>query len=100
MADDTQSGGEKDPAVTKEENRLRTAFGAADETTFTLQQSLDDDDIEFVAVTFTVPSSALLEKMVVSKAARRRRKDPFFSDNDDPDDGSKDGGRPLGDLPA
>jgi hypothetical protein len=92
MADDTESLGDKDPAVEKEENRLRKRFSATDETTFTIKQpSLDDDDIEVVAVTFTVPSSALLEKLVVSKATARTRKDSFFGD-EQKDGGHADGG--------
>ena len=99
MADDTESRGEKDPAVAREEDRLRKAFGATDVTTFTIRQPLDDDDIEVVAMTFTVPSSALLEKMVVSKIASSRRKDPVYADNDDDTDAFRDGGPPRGDLP-
>jgi hypothetical protein len=97
MADDTKSYGQKDPAVEREENRLRKAFGATDETTFTIRQPLDDDDIEVVTVAFTVPTSALLEKMVVSKAASSRRKDSFFADNDG-EDAEKDPEWPAGDA--
>jgi hypothetical protein len=88
MADDTESAS----AMENEADRLRKRFGSSDETTFTIRQPLDDDDIEVAAITFTVPSSALLEKMAVSKAAHRIRKDPFFADNDDGTDGIKDGG--------
>ena len=98
MADHTESGSEQHPAVAGEANRLRQRLSATDEATFTLQQpkSLDDDDIEVVAVTFTVPTSTLLEKMVVHKATARSRKDPFFADNDDGEDAFQDGGPEAG----
>jgi hypothetical protein len=102
MAHTTESPGKKDPAVAKEEDRLRRRLRASDEVQLTIQQpkSLDDDNISVVAVTFTVPTSALLEKMVVSKAVARTRKDSFFADNDDKSDAFRDGGPPDGDLPA
>lgn len=102
MADHAGSGADQSPAAAKEEERLRRRLSSADEVTFTLPQpkSLDENDIEVVAVTFTVPASALLEKMTVSTTARRIRQDPFFADNDDGADAFQDGGPPEGDLPA
>ncbi|WP_135452741.1 hypothetical protein [Mycobacterium sp. DL99] len=90
--------------VQKEADRLRKKFSSSEETTFTVQRAtLGDGDIESVAVTFTVPSSALLDKMVVTTGAarsQRRHKDPFWADNDDGTDAFNDGGPEHGgDLP-
>jgi hypothetical protein len=92
MADDTESRGGTRRTVEGEADRLRKTLGASEETTFTIRQPLDDDDIEVAAITFTVPSSALLEKMNVAKATGRGRADPVYADNDDGSDGSRDGG--------
>lgn len=103
MADYREAGSEQHPSVAKEADRIRQRLSATDEVTFTLQQpkSLDDGDIEVVAVTFTVPTSALLEKMVVGSAAARSREDPFFADNTDGADAFQDGGPEAGgDVPA
>jgi hypothetical protein len=103
MADYTEPDSEQDPVIAREVDRLRQLLSDTDEATFTLRQpkSLDDDDIEVVAVTFTVPTSALLGKMVVHKVAAHSRRDPFFADNEDGEDAFRDGGPEAGgDLPA